>query len=66
MSKKKSFFIVFLSLKILHLKAQTHEKIQFKPRFSQTTTMGVVIPLSNLAVKRFAPHQTNIRCPTEY
>jgi hypothetical protein len=61
MSKKKSFLIFILSLKLLNLQAQSNEKMRFKPRFSQTTNMGVVIPLSNLAEKnKFGFHSGTV------
>jgi hypothetical protein len=61
MSKKKSFFILFLSLKMLNLQAQAREKIRFKPHFSQTTSMGVAIPIGNLADKnRFGFHSATV------
>jgi hypothetical protein len=61
MSKKKPFLIFILSLKLLNLQAQSNGKIRFKPRFSQTTNMGVVIPLSNLADKnKFGFHSATV------
>jgi hypothetical protein len=51
MSKNKSFFILFLSLKLLNLQAQTREKMPFKPRFAQITNLGTVIPLGFLTEK---------------
>jgi hypothetical protein len=61
MSKKKSFLILILGLKLLNLQAQSNEKIRFKPRLSQTTNMGVVIPLSNLADKnKFGFHSGTV------
>jgi hypothetical protein len=51
MSKKKPFLILILGLNLLNLQAQSNGKIRFKPRLSQTTNMGVVIPLSTLADK---------------
>jgi hypothetical protein len=51
MSKNKSFFILFLSLKLLNLQAQTIEKIRFKPRFAQITNLGTAIPLGILTEK---------------
>lgn len=61
MLKNKPFFILFISFKLMTLKAQSRDKIRFRPHFSQTTTMGVVIPLSNLAEKnRFGFHSGTV------
>jgi hypothetical protein len=49
MFEKYILLLLFLGIKILDLKAQTDEKIRFKPRYSQTTNAGAVIPISNLA-----------------
>jgi hypothetical protein len=51
MSKNKSFFILFLSLKLLNLQGQTREKMHFKPRFAQITNLGAAIPLGILTEK---------------
>jgi hypothetical protein len=61
MSKKKPFLILILGLKLLNLQAQSGGKMRFKPRLSQTTNMGVVIPLSNLADKnKFGFHSGTV------
>jgi hypothetical protein len=61
MSKKKPFLILILGLKLLNLQAQSNGKMRFKPRLSQTTNMGVVIPLSNLADKnKFGFHSATV------
>jgi hypothetical protein len=49
MSRKKSFFILILGLKILNLQAQGGKKAWFKPHISQTTNMGMVIPIGHFA-----------------
>jgi hypothetical protein len=61
MSNKVQFLILFLSLKLLNLQAQAGGKIRFKPRLSQTTNMGVVMPIGHLAEKnKFGFHSGTV------